>query len=152
MKNIPDELYSRILKIIPIACVDLIVTNSKREILLLKRKNTPAKDEWWFPGGRVHFMETREDAVGRKLREECGLQGKIVKEIGTYDLILDEENNNPSHAITTVFHVEVNNDKVAIDNQSVEYEWRLCNGWLKNIKSPFVRMILQKVKETDAAK
>jgi len=135
----------------PIACVDLIVMNSEKEILLLKRKNEPAKNEWWFPGGRIHFLEARKDAAVRKLYEECGLKGEVIKEIGTYDLILSQGVNPPSHAITTVFRINVKADKVRIDHQSVRSQWKSSDAWLKSVKAPFVKMILKTLKDIDAS-
>ena len=143
-KKIPDKLYKRILQVIPIACVDLLVINPKNEILLLKRKNQPSKGQWWFPGGRVHFMETRKHAATRKLKEECGSAGNILEEIGTYEVILHKKSSHPSHGITTVYKMQLKNSKVVLDNQSTSFSWKPCSQWLKEVKSSFVKMILQK--------
>lgn len=147
-KHIPDNLYQQILRALPIACVDLIVENSKKEILLLKRKNEPAMGEWWFPGGRIHFMEIRPEAVVRKLREECGMEGRIISEIGTYDVLLGKGGEHPSHGITTVFHVQVGEDDVRMDDQSEAHAWKPCSDWLDLSGTPFVKMILQTFKDT----
>lgn len=37
------------------------------------RENQPEQGKWWFPGGRIHFGESRLDAARRKVKEECGL-------------------------------------------------------------------------------
>ncbi len=145
IKLIPDKIYRRITRLVPIACVDLIVTNNKGEILLLRRKNEPAKNEWWFPGGRVHFMETRKDAALRKLKEECGLRGKIEKEIGTYDLVPESGSHQRLHAITTAFQIHANGIHVKIDSQSADYKWLLPDECLKIAKHKFVRTILRKI-------
>jgi colanic acid biosynthesis protein WcaH len=147
MKHIPDEMYRQIIQLMPIPCVDLVVKNQKQEILLLKRINAPAKDEWWFPGGRIHYMETRQDAVMRKLKEECGIVGKVIKEVGTYDVFLEADNKVPSHGITSVFEVLTEQDNVIMDKQSNTYAWKSGSDWLKIVNSKFIMMIIRKFNE-----
>ena len=86
---IDKNLYQKIVQIMPIPSVDLIVVDDQQRVLLAKRKNEPGKGFWWFPGGRVHFLETREQASVRKLREECGLGVEQILEVGTYDVIVE---------------------------------------------------------------
>lgn len=119
--SIQEELYPQIIKAIPIPCVELVIQNTSGEVLLIKRKNKPAKSEWWFPGGRVHFRETRAEAVKRKLWEECKLFAVKTEELGTFDLIL--KGNIPTHAVTKVFQIIVNNINVKLDSQSKSLEW-----------------------------
>jgi colanic acid biosynthesis protein WcaH len=74
---IPDADYDKILEMIPILCVDVVIVNQAK-CLLLKRKNHPAKGQWWFPGGRMLKSETIEQAVNRKTAEEVNLQGQYL--------------------------------------------------------------------------
>src|SRR3954468_17973634 len=101
--EIPEEIYQMVVRTMPIACVDLIVSNSAREILLVRRTNAPARGEWWFPGGRVHYGETREAAVKRQLLKECGLQSATLHELYTLDVILPLDSTpHVSHGISTL--------------------------------------------------
>jgi 8-oxo-dGTP diphosphatase len=43
-------------------------------LLLVKRANEPAKDQWAFPGGRVERGEKLEAASRRELLEETGME------------------------------------------------------------------------------
>ena len=43
-------------------------------LLLVKRANEPAKDQWAFPGGRVERGEKLELAARRELKEETGME------------------------------------------------------------------------------
>jgi 8-oxo-dGTP diphosphatase len=43
-------------------------------LLLVKRANEPAKDQWAFPGGRVERGEKLEAAARRELLEETGME------------------------------------------------------------------------------
>jgi len=50
--KISNELYDQILENIPICCVDIIVSHNGK-VLLIHRKEEPAKDKWWVVGGRI---------------------------------------------------------------------------------------------------
>ena len=142
---IENKLYEKIKKIMPIPCVDLVVVNNKNEVLMLKRANDPKNGEWWFPGGRVHFGETREEAVYRKLKQECGLTTDRAIEIGTNDLILRNSDDSLSHAITTVFKVEIKENEVLLDSQSIEYKWDKSNNWIHKISNQFLLSYLMSI-------
>lgn len=141
---IPEDIYVQIVRLMPIPCVDLLVEDEKGRILMIKRANEPAKGQWWFPGGRVQHMEMRVQAAKRKLKEECGLDAFQIKEIGTYDLILPVSNNaNPSHAITTLFHVIINKGAyVTLDTQSQEFDWRTPEEWLDGELHIFIKQCI----------
>jgi len=130
--HIPEDIYEQIVHLMPIPCVDLLVEDEKGRILLIQRANEPAKGQWWFPGGRVHYLETREQTAKRKLKEECGLDALQVKEMGTYDVILDmPDDANQSHGITTLFHISVRKQAdVILDAQSLNSDWRTPDEWL----------------------
>lgn len=44
------------------------------ELLLIRRRNDPARGRWSLPGGRVEAGELLADALVREVREETGLQ------------------------------------------------------------------------------
>jgi colanic acid biosynthesis protein WcaH len=69
---ISTEEYTRIQELLPILCVDVVLTY-RGKCLLLQRLNHPALGQWWFPGGRVHKNELIKDAALRKSRAEVGL-------------------------------------------------------------------------------
>ena len=147
--RIPDEIYEMVLRSMPIACVDLIVCNSASEILLVRRTNEPARGEWWFPGGRIHFGETREDAVRRQLMKECGLQGVDVEELWTLDVILPlDSSDRVSHGITTIYAVTAQAPAdVTLDDQASEFEWRQVADWREKSLHPIVRQVLLNFQE-----
>ena len=138
---IPEDIYSQIVHQMPIPCVDILVEDDQGRVLLIKRADEPAKEQWWFPGGRVHYLETRMQAVVRKLREECGLETSQLVEIGTYDVILEIPGEmGPRHGVTTLFHVRVGMHKdFALDFHSSEADWRFPGEWLNEGLHFFVR-------------
>jgi ADP-ribose pyrophosphatase YjhB (NUDIX family) len=104
---------------------------------LVNRKNEPAKDEWWVPGGRVLFGEKREDAAKRKLLEECNLKANDFKKIGNFEFFFDIADKK-YHNIATLFEVTVDSSEVALDEQSSDYKWLKPEEWLKYNLSDFI--------------
>lgn len=90
----------------------IIINNNK--ILLLKRKLEPEIDSWCYPGGRLEFGETLEDAVIREIKEEVNLKVIILKYIG-YGNQITENYHWVNHTfITQVINgVEKNIDTAA---------------------------------------
>lgn len=52
------------------------------EILLVRRKFTPAKGFWCLPGGFMELGETPQQSAIRELKEETNLVGKVSQFIG----------------------------------------------------------------------
>jgi colanic acid biosynthesis protein WcaH len=138
---IDDHLYQQIVQVMPIPCVDLVVTNDSGQVLLARRENEPARGEWWFPGGRVHYLETRVDAAVRKLRQECALEANQLVDLGTFDVIVKRSDNGKNlHGITTLYCMKVNqNQTFTLDSQNSEAQWRLPLEWLKLELHSFVQ-------------
>lgn len=63
----------------PLPVVSVIVANANRELLLVRRAREPAKDTWCFPIGFAESGESIEDAAMRELREEAGIDGKVLQ-------------------------------------------------------------------------
>src|ERR1035438_7612472 len=83
---IPSKLYNQIMKLIPIVSVEAVIMIGNA-LLFLRRKNEPAKGEWWFPGGRIKKGESLEQALCREIKEETGLQISAHKLINVYSRI-----------------------------------------------------------------
>jgi 8-oxo-dGTP diphosphatase len=141
--RVPEDLYLRILQVMPIPCVDLLVVDDAGKVLLLLRRNDPAAGQWWFPGGRVLFGEARRDAAKRKLEEECGLFSTQFEEMGTFDVFFDIGRHERAHSITTLFRVRVGTGHdIRLDHQSAEACWLTPSEWLGRQLHPFIREFL----------
>lgn len=125
-----------------IVCVDLVAQHGKK-FLLVKRKNAPAKGEWFLLGGRVLKNEKLEEAALRKLREETGLRGTVKMLLGTGEHFeAGRFRGVRGHVITFVFLVEPRNIKsIRLDSQNKSF------GWFGNVNTklhPYVKDFLRK--------
>ena len=66
---IPDSLYDKIVKCMPIPSVEAIIVKDDR-LLFLRRKNSPAKGQWWFPGGRIRRGNLLKKLCFERLRRK----------------------------------------------------------------------------------
>lgn len=146
--QIPEETYQIILRVMPIPCVDVIARNSAGEVLLVRRKDEPAAGDWWFPGGRVYFGETREAAARRKLFEECGLEATQLEELWTCDSMLAvKSSGRVRHGITTLFLINVAEPaQVELNSHSGEFAWKNHATWEAEPLHSFVRDSLGRTK------
>jgi 8-oxo-dGTP pyrophosphatase MutT (NUDIX family) len=63
-----------------IPCVGGVVINPAGFLLVVQRKNEPARGLWSLPGGRVEHGETAEVAVVREVTEETGIFARVLWE------------------------------------------------------------------------
>ena len=113
-RPIPSSLYKKIHRVLPLVCVDLVVRDrSRKSFLLIKRANEPEIGKWWFPGGRIFKNEMLKTAVLRKLREEVGLRGRVIKILGVHEYFSRTGyfQGTNSHTVPIVFLVDLVEDK-----------------------------------------
>lgn len=65
--------YFTVLSLSQIVSVDLLIYNTRKQILLGKRKNRPAKDFLFVPGGKIFKNERIFDGASRVCNWETGL-------------------------------------------------------------------------------
>ena len=116
--------YKKIASQFPILCVDGIIA-WKGKFLLVKRKNEPMAHEWWVPGGRVLKDELLEVAFRRKMKEETGLDVRVVARLGCYEEIYEKSDIPGSkHTVSVVFvGIPIEEPIIKLDEQSSEYQW-----------------------------
>jgi len=92
---------------------DIVVEKaSKREILLIRRKNDPYKGSWALPGG---FVETSEEAVtaaARELEEETGIKTNR-SELEFIDYFDAPDRDPRGRVISFAFGLKVADDREA---------------------------------------
>ncbi len=124
---IPQALYNQILENVPIACVDVAVV-SNGCVLLVERRDAPAKGAWWVPGGRVLKGERMRETALRKAREEVGIDCHVGPIVHTAETIFpDGPGGIAVHSINSCFLVYPVEDgaraRVRLDDHHSGWRW-----------------------------
>lgn len=131
MNFIPQEDYNKILQTMPIACIDVAIV-SQGSILLVKRKDEPAKGEWWVPGGRILKGETMKQCAMRKAKEEVNIDCCIGPLIYTAETIFNTGPNGiPVHSVNSCFlmYPKTLDYKCQLDSHHRGYKWFSKNSY-----------------------
>ena len=137
---ISDELYKKILEVMPVPCVDIVVAAGRGRFLLGKRKNKPACGTWWFIGGRIMKGESLERAALRHVKIESGISNAtLVKILGARGTMFRDSAQGPaSHTINTIFLAKVPYQKIVVpaDSENSKVEWfsKIDKRWPSYIK------------------
>ncbi|MCJ7717238.1 MAG: NUDIX hydrolase [Anaerolineales bacterium] len=94
----------------PALTIDIVLFQKVQEIyhvLLIKRAREPFAGNYALPGGFVDINETLEEAAGRELREETGLENNPLIQIHTFS---DPERDPRERVITTAYSAVINED------------------------------------------
>ncbi|MFX1296780.1 MAG: NUDIX domain-containing protein [Promethearchaeota archaeon] len=87
----------------------VIFDDTKENVVLIKRKYPPCKNQWALPGGFIEKGETAEQAALREAEEETGLILKIEGKIGFYD---DPDRDPRGRVVSTAFACSIPGDDV----------------------------------------
>lgn len=145
--------FKHVVEHTPLFAIDLVVVNPNREILVGLRKNAPAKDFWFVPGGRVYKNESLDKAFVRISTTELG--GRVERceasLLGLFDHFYDDSFFSESvstHYInaTHVIRLEAKNLKLPIE-QHKDYRWLSMQALSEDTKvHPFSKIFLPKLK------
>ena len=124
MKYIKEEEYRKIIKCMPIFCIDFLISFNKK-YLLIKRKEEPLKNSYWVIGGRLLYKETIADAARRIQEREIGRYFSNFKEIGFSNYFFSNKlNSRATHTPTLLFQISVDNIFIPkLDEQHNKFIW-----------------------------
>lgn len=138
MKVIAADFYKEIVDVIPILCVDIVIENEDR-FLLVKRRREPLKGRWWVLGGRVLKGETIAVAANRKAKEEIGINVRVIGVLGYYEKHFKKNEfglESGIHTVSIVVLARPLSLTIKLDDQSSA--WRFSKSLPKDFKvKPF---------------
>jgi len=74
----------------PVVGVGGVIVDRDRTVLI-RRGTEPLLGQWSIPGGTIETGETLEEAVRRELREETGLEVRVLELIELFDRIYPQD-------------------------------------------------------------
>lgn len=134
---LPSEKYIQAINLTQLVSIDLIVLDKESSVLVGKRKNDPAKNMWFVPGGRIYKHEPWKEAIKRISRGELGyeIEYKDCTMIGLFDhhypnnfLNRTDENGNmiTTHYFVVGMQITVSEsvvNKTTFEGQHSEIRW-----------------------------
>lgn len=97
----------------PALTVDCVVFDEAGRLLLIERGHQPFEGQYALPGGFVDVGETVEAAALRELKEETGLDGRLISLIGVYS---DPSRDPRGHTVAVAFLIETEGEPHAGDD------------------------------------
>lgn len=108
----------------------IVIYNHKVLILKRVRASSDGLGFWELPGGGLEYSETPEKALVRELKEETGLDIKILKPVYTFTAI------RPNYQTVGIgFLCIPTNDHVVLSHEHTEYKF-VNSQELKEYVSP----------------
>src|ERR1041384_3308363 len=84
--------FERVVRFTPLVSIDIIVSSRDGRVLLGRRKNEPARNSFFVPGGRITKNESLEAAFKRITLAELGFPMELsqARFLGVYQHIYRE--------------------------------------------------------------
>ncbi len=126
--RLPDEEFIRVIRATPLVSIDLIVQNEAGEVLLGKRRNRPAQDYWFVPGGRIRKDEPTQDALQRIGMSELQTAVPAGRLLGVFDHFYDDNYFGlpeiGTHYVVLAYRIEMKKSSLFVqDEQHIELAW-----------------------------
>ena len=115
----------------PSVTVDVVLFYSEadlKEVLLIRRAREPFKGAWAFPGGFVDRNESLEDAAARELKEETGLEGIRLEQLGAFG---DPGRDPRGHTVSIAFVAQLESRAQAVGADDADEA-----GWHSALRPP----------------
>ena len=94
-------------------------------ILLIKRseKKDFAPGIWEYPIGRLKQFEDPINGLKREIKEETGLNVKVIKPLCVFHIFTRTKNNSTDELIGISYWCVSNSDKIKLSSEHTDYKW-----------------------------
>jgi 8-oxo-dGTP diphosphatase len=104
----------------PALAADCVVFDRDGRLLLIRRKNPPFQGQYALPGGFVEYGERMEDAALRELKEETGIDGKLIRLVGVYSR---PDRDPRGHCVSAAYRIEAGDQLPVAADDAAEAEF-----------------------------
>jgi 8-oxo-dGTP diphosphatase len=107
--------------------VVIAIIKGKNKFLMTKRVGLHPEDKqfypfvWQFPGGGLKFREKPEEALKREIKEELGIEIKIITLLPK--IYTESRNNWQGVFICYLCHQKNPLEKIVLNKEASEYAW-----------------------------
>ena len=120
--------FQRLIAIAPLVSIDVVALNDADQVLVGLRRDAPAKNYWFVPGGRIRKGESIESAFGRVTEDEFNQRLTYANSLllGVYDHIYEEsvfDHGESTHYVTIAFVSKVTTRLQLPQIQHCAYRW-----------------------------
>ena len=140
-RKLNREDLAEVVRLAPLVSIDLIIENSKGQVLVGMRNNEPAKGFWFVPGGRILKNETIADAFERVIKAELGIDADYARAefIGAFNHMYDtnfaQQQGFGTHYVVLAYRIKLNDEvDITADDQHSELLWLDKDQLLNNEK------------------
>ena len=105
-KGLPDEVFRLLTRLTPMANVDLLIQNDRRETLLTWREDELYRG-WHIPGGIIRYKERMADRIAEVARLELGAVVAIKGGPLAINEVIHPERRVRGHFIAFLFGCEL---------------------------------------------
>jgi colanic acid biosynthesis protein WcaH len=130
--DLTDEQLSYVVRHTPLVSIDLIIRDPEGRVLVALRRNEPAKNHYFVPGGRIRKNETIDAAFRRILQAETGLKFGFeqARLLGVFQHIYPtnrfEDKDYGTHYVVLAYEMSLRErPRVTLDDQHDSWKWMI---------------------------
>ncbi|WP_119154016.1 GDP-mannose mannosyl hydrolase [Caldimonas tepidiphila] len=128
--RLSTDLFLSVVTHAPLVSIDLVCRNERDEVLLGMRRNRPAQDRWFVPGGRILKGERVDAALCRIVEAELGLAGggPAPEFLGVFEHLYEDNfagvDGIGTHYVVLAYQLRLDTGAgLAADAQHSELRW-----------------------------
>jgi ADP-ribose pyrophosphatase YjhB (NUDIX family) len=104
-----------------LGCSAVIFDAAREKVLLTRRTDN---GQWCLPGGGMEPGESAAEACEREVREETGLQARVLRLIGVYSnphQLVVYPDGNKAHIVALSFEAEVTGGELGLSDETTDF-------------------------------
>lgn len=153
MSRLDWDSFLQVVRDAPLVSIDLFLRNHDGEVLMGRRRNAPAEDYWFVPGGRIEKDQTLDLAFSDICEKEgIGSEARLqeARFMGVYEHFYENDNAGGlpgvnTHCVALAFEVDGVAKSVTLsDKQHKESKWQDSGFVLSDPRvHPYVKQMFE---------